>query len=931
MENIKHSLKYEIIRLLCLIAFMGCAFVLVIESLTPGKKSARKSDAVGNVIGGFINDLNGDQAKEIDATSCLIKTVSDKRVFSVGEFATLLVETTPSDSTHKSYIYSSSDESIATVSKNGIVSFHKSGTVTIRAINAAQEEIDSEITFTINEVLATSIKSTVLNATYIDGEIPYFELEKSKNYKISNIIEPNTVTNKKVEYTISDSSYLSITNNVIYAKEVSDELIKIEAKTSNGLTSELYVKIIAKDIVEDKVMLESISSYDISKYVDQTSGFTPSVRYNPSYTSNEFKGYILESLDEDICYVSNNKLYIKGVSGIATIKIISSYDSSIFTTINLTVNNRSDVTDFDINYSRTMYVDDIKSISIKNIKPNDSLVKLYDCKSDNTSVIEATKSGVLEAKSVGSANILVTIIDSNGNMLDKTITVTVSTKPTTTVDAFDIIYKKGVRPTLYMNEKTNLKDYFSISNFYNDGNTIYPEDKNYYFSFDENVCTLDNSNITLTEYGLISGYIYYKNSDNTYVYQEIDLYSISKFKVQSSTTSTSYNLSVGSYIDFEIIDDYQAQKYDFILNGTSVKIRTNNKFFRITASDSGVTTLTINPNYDDMLLGTKNIKSLGYTITFNISDIYTDSLNINFKDGDNIIDYKHDYILYIDKNYSFEALVNDNTTKYNILVEDNGLIERKFETFTPKETGDLTITFKEEYSNIKKTYNFKIRNYIRIDNTKIYNITGKYSYKDGKIEIINGDTANINLAFTSDSTYKVVNYYSSDESVIKVYDDGTIEPQKQGEAIIRLEVNDGYEFLEYSIKFIVHKKNIIDDMTSFMLYIRKGVGHFGAFLILGIFATISAALFIRKKLYFVGVAANFAFGFLFAGFTEYLQTLTPQRVGCMSDILIDYTGYISSAIVVTIIFTTIFAIKFFKNRGKINNDSIDKEEVNSND
>ena len=68
MERNKHSLKYEIFRFLCLIALMGCMFVLVVESLTPGKKSARKSDDVGNAIGGFINDLGGDQAKEIDAT-----------------------------------------------------------------------------------------------------------------------------------------------------------------------------------------------------------------------------------------------------------------------------------------------------------------------------------------------------------------------------------------------------------------------------------------------------------------------------------------------------------------------------------------------------------------------------------------------------------------------------------------------------------------------------------------------------------------------------------------------------------------------------------------------------------------------------------------------------------------------------------------------
>ena len=47
---------------------------------------------IPTVIGGFINDLNGDQAEEIDATSCTVKTVSNKRVFSVGESTNLSVD-----------------------------------------------------------------------------------------------------------------------------------------------------------------------------------------------------------------------------------------------------------------------------------------------------------------------------------------------------------------------------------------------------------------------------------------------------------------------------------------------------------------------------------------------------------------------------------------------------------------------------------------------------------------------------------------------------------------------------------------------------------------------------------------------------------------------------------------------------------------------
>lgn len=928
MERNKHSLKYEIFRFLCLIALMGCMFVLVVESLTPGKKSARKSDAVGNAIGGFINDLGGDQAKEIDATSCTIKTVSNKRVFNVGEMIALSMETMPSDSTHKSYIYYSSDENIATVSKSGVVNFHESGTVTLKAINAQQPDIFDEITITVSDVLVESITSKILNEDIIDDEIDYYELEKSKSYKISNIIEPSNATDKSVTYTISNPSCLTINRDIISTKEVSDELIEIIIKTSNDLENKIYVKIIAKEVVEEKVMLESIASSNITKYVDQTNSFTPSVRYYPSYTSTEFKGYTLESLNLDICTVENNRLYIKGNAGSCEIKITSIYDSSIYTTINLTVKNRSNISSFDVNYSKTMYVNTTQRLTLKNIKPYDvSLVTPHTFKSMDESILTVSNNGLVEAKSIGSATVKIKVKDSNGNELEEEIIISVNVKPTYSVDDFDILYKQGDKPVLYMNEEIDLTSYFGISKFYNNGEAITPENKKYYFTFDDEIATLNDNKITLKEYGLISGYIYYVNSDDSYVFKQIELYSISNFKVESDTISTTYNINVGSYINFEIIDDYALQKYDIKVNGTSVKLRTNNKFFRVTGSDNGKSTITITPIIDEELRKTKgSIPDLTYTITFNVSDIYTTTIKANFKDNDkNLIDYSDNYTLYVGKTYSYEILLDDATTKYNIIVDDNGLIERKFETFKPTETGNLSITFTDEYSNLSVSYTFKVRNYISIDKYKIYNITGKYEYKDGKIEIINGDSANISLAFSSDTTYKTINYKSNDESILKVYEDGTIEPIKEGETSIVLTVNDGYEYIEYTIKFIVYKKNIIDNMTSFMLYVRKGLGHFGAFLILAIFSTLTFALFFRGKIYFVGVAVNFSLGFLFAGFTEYLQTLTPQRVGCMSDILIDYSGFISSAIIITVVFTIVFAVKYFRrNKNK-------EEEVDTND
>lgn len=908
LEKMTFSKKYHIMRILFLIAYIGCMIVLIVESLTPGKQSAKKSNAVGNVIGGFINDLGGDQAKEIDATSCSIKTVDNRRVFSVGESINLNVETLPADSTHKSYTYTTSDSNIATVSKNGTVVFKESGEVVIRATNASQQDIFDEIVITIEDILPNSITSSILNVDMTDN---YYILEKSGSYRIDNLLDPDNVTDKKITYTISNTSCISISNDTIYAKNITDDLVTITCKTSNDLESVIYVKVIAKEVVEEKVNLVSINSSNISKYVDQTSAFSPSVSYSPKDTSNEFKGYTLQSLDTDICTVSNNRLYVKGVAGSCTIRITSSYDNSIYKDISLTVKNRSNVSSFDINYSEKMYINNTQRLSVKNVRPYDVSIKSTTYTSSDSSIIEILSNGQIKAKSLGSAIITVTVKDSNNNTLSKDITINVNAKPDYSVDDFVINYVNGEKPVIYINNKTNLKDYFKISKFLNNENQITPESTNYYFSFDEEIATMDGSNITINEdgYGLINGYMYYENSDGSVVYKPISIYALSKFSVTADLRSIAYNLTVGRNMDFTIEDDYESQQYYISINGQSIKLRANNKNFKVTGSDNGTSTITITPIYLDEL-----IDMAKYEMAFNVSDILTTSFDVKIR-GVNT-DYNNDNVLYVGKTYSSESLVDSDTSKYKVNVIDNGAIDRKYNTFTPKEQGAITMRFIEEYSGLEKEFTFTVRNLIKVEN-KNFEIKGNYSTtKDHKLEIINGDVLNLTLAFSDDTTYKTINYTSSDEKIVKVYSDGTVEPKKKGEATITLEVNDGDQYIIYTLDVIVYKKNVIENMTSFLYYVRKSVGHFGAFLVLAIFATLTYVMFFRRRLYFVGVGINFLSGFLFAGFTEFLQTRTPGRVGCMSDILIDYSGYITSAIILTIVFTTIFAVKYFRNKKK---------------
>ena len=114
----------------------------------------------------------------------------------------------------------------------------------------------------------------------------------------------------------------------------------------------------------------------------------------------------------------------------------------------------------------------------------------------------------------------------------------------------------------------------------------------------------------------------------------------------------------------------------------------------------------------------------------------------------------------------------------------------------------------------------------------------------------------------------------------------------------------------------ITKQPKITNLEDFRAYIRKLVGHYGAFLIMGIFASLTGMMFFIKfkkwYVYWIKVLSIVLYGFLFAGLTEIIQLYTPGRAGVMSDVFIDYSGYMTSVGIIVLIYFIIEYIKFKK-------------------
>lgn len=100
-----------------------------------------------------------------------------------------------------------------------------------------------------------------------------------------------------------------------------------------------------------------------------------------------------------------------------------------------------------------------------------------------------------------------------------------------------------------------------------------------------------------------------------------------------------------------------------------------------------------------------------------------------------------------------------------------------------------------------------------------------------------------------------------------------------------------------------------EEFPNFAFINRKVVGHFLAFAVDAVFATISTYYFLLDKKwykhYFV-FGISLGFGFVVALISELLQIFTPGRTGSFVDVGIDMGGY---ALGLLIIFLILFFIK----------------------
>ncbi len=230
----------------------------------------------------------------------------------------------PDNATNKNIIWTSANESIATVSSKGLITGHKAGSTKIYA--RSESGVQSTVDVTVKEIEASKIALSATSLTLTQGSV----------YDLAVTFTPSNTTNKDVVWSSSDNNVATVVNGQI--KAVSDGNAVITASTANGrLTATCAVKVVIKGI-EMATQRIRIAETEIAENSVLKMG-SGSPYYNATWTS-ENPSIAIVAMNP-----GSNSAKITGVSpGSTTITVTSEEGHS--TDFIVTVDSVTDIVEF---------------------------------------------------------------------------------------------------------------------------------------------------------------------------------------------------------------------------------------------------------------------------------------------------------------------------------------------------------------------------------------------------------------------------------------------------------------------------------------------------------------------------------------------------------------------------------------------------------
>ena len=341
---------------------------------------------------------------------------------------------TPSNAANKNVTWTSSNESVATVSTTGVIKAVGNGTCKITATTTDGTNLSASVNITV-DMKVTGISFSITDYTITNiGQTPVF----------TPTITPSNAANKKVLWTSSDKSIATVSSTGVI-KAVSNGTCKIIATTTDGTNLSASVNITVALPIKATGITTNITNYTITTIHD-----VPTFRATITPTNTTNKTVKWSSSNTNVATVSESGVVTAVGNGTCTITATTTDGTNLSASVNLTVSFRAE----SISLDKTSYTFN-KNESLKltaTVLPDNTNNKTVKWESSNKNVATVNSSGVVSPVGKGTCTITATTTDGTNK--------TASCNITSNVD-----YLKG---DINGDGKVNIKDWNRLYNYINE-------------------------------------------------------------------------------------------------------------------------------------------------------------------------------------------------------------------------------------------------------------------------------------------------------------------------------------------------------------------------------------------------------------------------------------------------------------------------------
>lgn len=320
----------------------------------------------------------------------------------IGGTISLSATVSPSNATNKSITWSSSNESIARVSADGVVTGKATGTVDIIARTANNKSAKCTVT----------VKPNLIPPTGISVQPTLKTIQIGDSVKLTATVSPSNASNKSVTWISSDQKIAEVSSTgVVTGKSVGTAVIT--AKTVNDIKAYATITVEAGTILPESIKIEpKEAEIGVGKTVNLTATISP---LNATEKSIKWS-----SADDKIAKVSSTGVVTGVGKGTVTITAKTANNKTATATIKVTADTIYPEKISLAPESAIIGISEKKTL-VATITPSNATEDSIKWSSSNNAVATVSSKGEVVGKAVGTATIIARTV--NGKSASCTVTV----------------------------------------------------------------------------------------------------------------------------------------------------------------------------------------------------------------------------------------------------------------------------------------------------------------------------------------------------------------------------------------------------------------------------------------------------------------------------------------------------------------------------